>query len=236
MKNLDKKAFIVPVLVWWIAGALGVTLFVIKPKILDGDSKRAAKSTQTTQTLVAAVDLQGAFAAASIVSIMEANAVAPDSPSKAFIGQEGKVALASLPAPDQTALIEAERRKNAVLSGKLELSNQLYEQALHKADENAKATAKALAAKRASDLALEQEAAERLGAERLRNWGIVVGGLGLLLYLYVKFSHVSPAAMATIVTDLRAGAVPVQAVDASTSRLQQWMISFLAKLKAPSTP
>lgn len=216
-----------------VLGLLGV-LFVTKPKWLSGDSKRAATSTKTTEAVVVASDKRGATAAASVVKIGEANATAPESPEKAFIAREVPVALSLLPPPDQTALIEAERRKVAVLSGKLEQITPLYDLALKKSDSLGKDLAKAIAAKRASDLALEQEAAERLGAERTRNWAILAVVLAGGLYLYVKFTHVSPGAMATIVSDLRnpvASQPAIAAVDAATTRLQQWMISTLAKLK-----
>lgn len=230
--------------VWvpWLIGvaAVALGLWVAKPKALDGDSKRAATSTVTTTALVAAQDKRGAVAAASVVKIGEANAVAPASPQRDFIAAEVPVALANLPAPDQTALIEAERRKVAVLSGKLELITPLYEQALHRADADALALARALAAKRGSDLALEQEAAERLGASRQARIAALVALVAIVLWLYVKITHLSPGAIAQYVTDVKAqaaGTAPaanpaIVALDGVTTRLQQRMVSWIAHFKA----
>lgn len=231
----------IPVLLLWLLGALGVGLFVAKPKFLDKDSRKAATSVATTTALVDASTLRGAFAAASVTAMVEANVAAPDSPARNFIAQEGKVALANLPAPDPQALIDAEKRKNAVLEGKLELTTQLYEKALHQADGNASALARALAAKRGSDQALVQEAAERLGASRQARIAALVAICCLALWLYVKLTHLSPGAVAQAVVDMRAqaaGTAPaanpsVNALDGVTSRLQQGIIHFLARLKTP---
>lgn len=224
---------IVTVLV--LLALLGGGLFVLKPKWMSGDSRRAETATQTTQQLVQATDKQGAVAAASVVKIGEANALAPESPQKAFIAREVPVALASLPQPDQTALIESERRKSAILEGRLQEAADLYEKAMKQADSLEKAKQAALQAKTKSDLELVQVAAERLGADRQANAAIAVAVIAGLLYLYVKFTHVSPGAMASIASDLRSqggesGKIGIQIIDTATSRLQQGVISIIHKL------
>lgn len=88
---------------------MGVILLVgavawVLPKAFHGESRRAEQSQETTENLLAATTKQGAVAAASVVKIGEANATAPESPEKSFIGQEVGVALSSLPPPDALAL------------------------------------------------------------------------------------------------------------------------------------
>jgi len=144
----------------------------IKSGWFSGQSKRAKTSTETTAELVAAKDKQAAVAAASVTKIGEANAVAPDSPSKTVIGREVPVALASLPAPDIDALMQAESRKRAVLEGRLVEADRLYGDAMKRADEYQNEAQRALAAKRASDLALEQAAAEARGAELVNSGSV----------------------------------------------------------------
>jgi hypothetical protein len=208
--------------------ALGV--IVMKPKIFHGDSRRADKSVETTAALVDATAKQAAEAAASVVKIGEANATAPESPEKSFIAREVPVALAKLPAPDPRALIEAERRKAAVLAGRLEEANRLYGVAMERADKLERERAAALAAKRASDAELERVAAERLGAERLMNWALAVAGLCVVLWLYAHITRPSVGALAEAVKDIKAGNLTgnaaIAALDGVTTRLQQRLIRF----------
>lgn len=215
---------------------VGTVLFVTKPKALDGDSKRADKSTATTQQLVDSGKAREAQAAASLAVIGQANAHAPDSLEKQFIAREVPLALTFLAPPDPKALIEAGKRREAVLAGKLELATQLYQGALDTSAKAQRALDRALAAKRASDLALQQEASERLGAERVRNRCIAVAVVAILLWLYVKLTHLSPGALATAVADIRQNNTPpITALDGVTTRLQQGFVRFLAKLKHEPT-
>ena len=182
-------------------GAWGLS----KTKWFDGASRRAATSTQTSETLIAAQQKQAAVAAASVVKIGEANAIAPDSPSKTFIGREVPVALASLPPADIEALIAAERRKAAVLEGRLVEADRLYGDAMKRADEYQQALARAISAKRASDLALQQAAAQELGAEQQAFWMMLLAGAAGVLYLWTKLSHVSPLSLSRAVAEIRTG-------------------------------
>lgn len=206
-------------------------LFVARPKILHGDSQRAAASTEATSQVVATVNKQGAEAAASIAVIAEANASAPASLERDFIAREAPVALAKLPAPDPAALLEAERRKVAILEGKNAEAEKLYAVALNRAAELQKQKDAAIAQRQAVDLKLEQTAAERLGESRQFNRMALALALLCGLFLYVKITHLSPGAVAELATDLKAGKHPLDALDGVTSRMQQRFVRLLAKLK-----
>lgn len=236
MKTYRSGAAVVIVLA--VIAVLGGAVMAFKPKFLHGDSKRAAASTQTTEELIAAQKKLSSVAAASVQKIGEANAVAPESPVKEFIAREVPVAMASLEKPDQTALLEAERRKNAVLSGKIEMAEKLYGDAYKRADEAQKVATAAIAAKRASDLELERVAAERLAAERSQNRWIIVACVCGALYLYTKFTHVGPGALAEAVSDMRKqGATKgIAALDGITTRFQQSMVRFINRVKDHPNP
>lgn len=221
------------VIVLVACAVVGLALWIFKPKILHGDSRRAKESSQTTEELVKTQEKQAATAAASVVKIGEANASAPESREKSFIAQEVPVALAHLPKPDPEALLAAERRKNAVLEGRIEEADRLYGKALEKAERLERERAAALAAKRASDLELERVAAERLGAERAKNMMIAIAVVAVLLYFYVRFTFVSPANLASAVRDIRHGTgepnSAIAALDSVTTPMQQLMVRLHAK-------
>jgi hypothetical protein len=228
MKN--RGTGLVEVIVALVALAGGFLL--AKPKLLDGDSRRASKSTETTQALIEKQDERGATAAAYVVKMDEVVGTMPESPEKSFLGQAADITLANLPQANARALIEAERLKNAVLTGQVREARALYEAALNKSETLTRDLERAVAAKRRSDLALEQAAAERLGAERTRNQMILVAALAVGLFLYVKLTHLSPGALATAVNDIRRDhADPITALDSVATRTQQSAINFLARLK-----
>lgn len=217
-----------------IAALGGLGLWVAKPKALHGDSQRAAASTDATNKLEDTTNKQGAKAAASVVKIGEANATAPASKEKDFISREVMLALGYLPAPDALALIDAEKRKTAIMEGRLNAASELYERALKDADQIRRERDTALAARRKADLELEQTAAERLGAERQRNQMLAVAGLCLALFVYVKLTHLSPGALAEAVRDIKAKPeAAITALDSVTSRFQQRIVNFLSRLNAP---
>ena len=211
-------------------GALGLS----KTKMFNGDSKRAASSAETTSTLVDTTNKQSAVAAASVVKIGEANSEAPDSPTKNFISREVPLVLAALPAPDIQALIQAEKRKVAVMEGRLQEASLLYGDAIKRVERLEREKSQALSAKRASDQELLQVAAERLGAEQQAFWAFIIAGAVGVLYLYTKLTHLSPHALASAVLDIRGGSIEsnhaIQALDGVTTRLQQKMVSTISKL------
>lgn len=221
-----------PILIVYILAGLGAILFVTKPKFLNGDSKRAGTAVATTEKVLAATSNQSAKAGAVFAKIGETNAEAPDSPQKRVIGRFSTLGLSFTDAPDAAFMLALEKLKTAELSGKVAEAEKINGSLLQDAEKTRATLAKAISDKRASDTALVEEAAERIGAERARNWAILAVLVAVGLYLYVKLTHLSPGAVSTVATDIRAGVPPLQALDSSTTRLQQWYISTLAKLKA----
>lgn len=217
---------------WVVIGVcalLGVGAFGLsKTKLFHGESKRAETSTQTTENLIKATDNQGAAAAAYVATIGATNAGAPDSKEKTAIAGLVPVALSYLPAPDPAKLLEAEKLKNAYLTGQLTLANSLTASALSDAATARKETLRAISAKRASDLALEEAAAEARGAEQQAFWLILAVVAALGLYVYTKLTHASPWALAKAVNDMRQGTgetnPSIAALDGATTPLQQFMI------------
>lgn len=224
-----------------------VLVWMFKPRMIHGESRRAKASTESTaqvETATAAVDAaasqRAAAAAASVVKIAEANSTAPASAEKDFIGREAPVALANLPAPDPQALLEAERRRVAVMEGRLAEASKLYEAAMRSSAESAKELADlranlatAQAERRSADAAIAEAAAANLALERQRNQFVVALVIAVCAWLYVKFTHLSPGAMAEAVQDIRGGKVdPIVALDGVATRLQQRYVKLLTKLKS----
>lgn len=235
MKTRANSGF--AVLVYLVAVALvAAGVLVFKPRALHGDSKRADASVAASARVEAALTTPAAVAAASVAKIAEANSAAPASPSKDFIAREAPLALANLPPPDPQALLDAERRRAAVMEGQLTEARTLYDAALARADEANKEKVAALAARAKADANLETTAAARLAAEHEGNLYKLAGIAALVLYLYVKFTHFSPGSMATIVSDIRGGVSPITAIDTAASGLQQRLVSWLTHWKPPSPP
>lgn len=237
MRTNSKGEAATIVLVVLAVGALGAWLF--KPKALHGDSKRAAASTEATAKLEAAqvakdavVTQRSAEAASSVVVMDGVVSSLPETPEKSFLKKEGQVVLSKLPAPDPLALLEAEKRKVAELTGRVEESRRLYGQALTHSQELASKleaktaeAEKAKAERQAIDLKLEQVAAERLGAERLANQLKFAVAIIVLVLLYVKFTHLSPGALAEAVRD----GGQLSNIDSVTTRLQQGYVRLINK-------
>lgn len=203
----------VVVIVLAVLAALGVGAWIVKPSWFPGAAKRAANSTKATAELVAATEAQGASAAASIVKIAEANGMAPESPSRSFIAQESPLTLSLLPKPDPKALLEAERRRSAVMEGRLEEAQKLYQTQAKEAARLQRERDEALAARRAADLALEQAAA----AEHAKNVQMFVLGAIAFFFLagwiYTKVFSVGHNTLGKIKADILAGANPHIAID-----------------------
>ena len=197
-----------------VVAAIGVIgAWIVKPKLFPGDSRRAAQSTAATAALVAATDAPAAVAAASVAKIAEANAVAPASPSRDFISQEAPLALTLLPAPDPTALLEAERRRSAVMEGRLDEARRRYESAAKESADLRRERDAAIAARQAADLAIEQAAA----AEHARTMQAIGAGVLALLaagaWLYTRIYSISPATLGSVAADIRSGANPISALN-----------------------
>jgi hypothetical protein len=202
-------------------GAFGLS----KTKWFHGESKRAKSSTETTAALVSTTEAQGAAAAAVLTKIGEANTTAPDSRERDFIARAVPIGLGFLPAPDPQKLLELERLKVAVLTGQLATATTLNDNLLADGAKLRRDYAAALAAKRASDLALEQAAAEARGAEQQAFWLTCIAAAAAALYLWTKLSHVSPLSLSAAVRDLREGTTEpnaaIAAIDANVTPFQQ---------------
>lgn len=205
-----RRAFtLVEVLI--VIGILGGGFVAWKTGLMPGSTKRAKASTAATTALVQANDNQGAAAAASVVKIGEANAEAPDSPSKRFVAEEVPLTLTLLPAPDSKALVEAERRKVAVMEGRLDEARRLYETAAKTAERLQKEKDEAIAARQAADLAIEKAAAAEQ-ARTMQAFGFgVVAFIALAAFVYVKLFYISPDVGGKIIASIKGGASPAQA-------------------------
>jgi len=213
------RAFAILPLILIASGIALIATWAVKPSLLPGASHRAAVSADTTADLIKADSARGAAAAASVVKIAEANGTAPESPAKSFISQESTVALSHLPAPDPKALIEAERRKVAVLSGQVEEARHLYDLAADKADKLSRERDEAISAKQAADTALATAAAAEHAATMQRLGAFAVAAICAGLWLYARFYNITPATIGQVRADILAGVNPVAALD---DRLAPW--------------
>lgn len=209
---------------------LGGGLFVLKPKFLSGDSRRAATSAATTAALETATTAQGASAAASVATIGRANADAPASPSKEFIAREVPVALAKLPAPDPLELLAAEKRRSAVMEGRALEANRLYEGAAKHAAQLQTERDRALVARQHADTALQEAAAARLAAERQANMFIAVCVVLALGWAYTKIYSINPASLGAAAAGIRSGEDPLAALARVTAPWMHSRIHTAAKL------
>lgn len=211
---------------------IGGAWLAFKPKSHDGDSRRADQSQQTTEALIVAQDKRGSVASAYNQKSSEVIGLLPNTPEKSFLEQASQIMGANLPAPDQTALIQAERLKVAVLEGRLKDSQELYEKAIGESSKLSKDLAVAISEKRASDSRLQEVAALRLGAERQRNQIMIVAGALAILWIWTKSTHFSRSAIGEAVADIRKGVDPIVAIDGVATRFQQKLVSRAAKLKS----
>lgn len=203
---------------------------MFKPKFLHGESKRADASATATANLEKATTDQGASAAASVAKIGEANAMAPASPARDFITREVPTALAKLPAPDPLALLEAEKRRAAVMEGRLTEASRLYEAEAKRASQLQTERDRALAARQHADVALQEAAAAQLAAERQANIFIAVCAVLAIGWGYTKLFSISPASMGSAAAAIRAGANPIEAIGHATAPWLHSRIHTAAKL------
>lgn len=210
--------------------ALVLLGWVAAPSLFPGASKRAKEGTASTERLEAATVAKGAEVAASVATIASANAEAPESPSKAFISKETPLALSLLPPPSPSALIEAEKRKVAVMEGRLDEARRLYETAAAKADRLQKERDDALDARRRADAAFERAAAAE-HARTVQAMGIgVVALIALVAWGYVKMYSITPASLGGVVADIRAGMNPISAIDTALAPRLHKTVRRAAKL------
>jgi hypothetical protein len=196
-----------------VVAVLGLGTWILKPSLFGGASGRAATGTQATTALETANTAQSAAAAASVAQIGEANALAPASPARDFITREVPLALTLLAPPDAKKLLEAERRRVAVMEGQIDEARRLYAAASKESAKLQRERDEALAARRAADLAHERAAA----AEHARTVQLMAAGAVAFLFLagwvYTKIYSVTPATLGAIAADMRAGAKPLDTLD-----------------------
>lgn len=210
----------------------------IKGGWFDGATKRAKTSTETTAALVGAQTASGGAAAAYVATMGAVIADLPESKERAFLGKAGVIALSYLPAPDPAKLLEAEKLKVAFLTGQLELANSLTANALQDSGRAKQELTRAISAKRASDAALEESAAEARGANSEKFLFMAVALLAAGLWIYTKMTSVGAGSMARIVADIRSGTTEsnpaLAAIDTHTNSATQWAtrgnVWFNAKL------
>jgi hypothetical protein len=190
------------------------------PSWFDRDTRRAKDSQQATEQLIEAQNKQGAHVAASVQQIGVANAMAPESPSKAFIAREVPSVLSSLPSADPMALIEAERRRVAMMEGRLAEANRLYGEEAVRAEKLAAQLALAQEARRQADQALlEAAAAKRAKDQQMRIIMLIAGLLGVL-WVYAYLTRLGPKSIGLIAADIRSGSHPIAALD---SHVPDWL-------------
>lgn len=232
----------IPLLILGLVALLGVGGWgAVHYGMFSSQTKLAKTSTQTTQALVSAETASGGAAAAYLTQMTSVAATLPESKEKAFLGQAGVIALSYLPAPDPVKLLEAEKLKNAFLSGQLELAQNLTASALQDSGKAKQELARAISAKRASDMALEEAAAEARGEAEQKFWFMCIAIAAGALYLWTKLSHISPFALSRAVADMKAGTVEanpnIAALDGALSPFQQlntkamvWLRSKFSKV------
>ena len=239
-KSISGSALVVVVVVL----AITTLLSLFKPKILDGDSRRADASKQAStqvetgaQKALDAEREKGAEAAASVQSISNAVGDLPPSRATDFVRREIAVPLSLLPKPNYQALLEAERRRAAVMEGKLQLIESLYRdessktaKLLEDSNRTAAALQKAFVERRAVDSELAEVAAARLAAERQRNAFFLAAVAAVALWLFSKFYSVSPSSIGSIIADIRNGVDATTAFDTHTSPLLHKHIARATKL------
>ena len=214
--------------------AVALLAWIFKPAKLDGESRRAEAGKKATAAVVASIEdtdaahkAQGAAAAASVAKIGEAAAALPASPAADFIAREVPLALGYLPAPDPAALLAAERRRVAVLSGQLEEARRLYatayadaQAALERANRAEAARDAALSDRQRADAAIAEAAAANLAlARRSRLQWLGIGTLAAVAG-FLWFTGIRPATIGAALASVRAGESPVAAFD---RLLPAWM-------------
>lgn len=226
-----KATAVIEVLV--VLAVLGMATWLIKPKALDGDSRRAKQNIEATTKADEALQKQGATAAAKVTTVKEVVEGMPPTRETEFSSKELGSALDNLPKPDPDERFKSLERKLAVLSGDVKRTNELYEQ---DRKENRKLQSERDAAIKERDEAqqkIAQVAAERLGAERQRNAALV--GIVLLAVAvgYLKFFGINRTTLGRMAADIRAGTDPIQAFD---THLAPWMHAGVNRASRLHTP
>lgn len=197
-----------------VLALLGATGAIAIPKLFTGETGRAKDSKEATDDLLKASQAQGASAAAGVQAIQTANSMAEPSPTKDFIEREVPMVLAKLPNADPAALLEAEKRRSAVMEGRWEEAQRLYGAEAKRAARLQEERDEAVAARRAADAALlEAAAANRARTQQMMG----LGALAVLLaggWAWTKLNGIGVADIAKMAADVRMpGTKPIDVID-----------------------
>jgi hypothetical protein len=205
----------------WLGPKVLPSLFDKRTKQADQSQDASAAVEQAVSKAVEAERAKGAAVAASVQQIGVAAGQLPDSPQKSFIVREGTWMSPLLPPPDLAALLASERRRVALLEGKLELADKLYAQGAKdsaallaravKAEAKAEAT---FASRRAVDTALAESAAYARGKDMVIGLLFAAFALAVCLWLYAKATGLSRVDIARMANRAREGASAMDAIDA----------------------
>lgn len=209
---------------------------LLKPAWLSRDSARAKASQEATARLLAAHKAQSASAAAGVTAIGKANSMAALSPTKEFLEWEVPAVLSKLEAPDPAELLAAEKRRVAVMEGRLEEAQRLYQTEARRASDLKKERDEAVADRQKADLEISNAAAAKVAAERQRNIFVAVVVLLAAGVVYLKFFYSSPGSIAKMLVDIRSAPIgtketAVQAINTYTFPWQQDKIRALFERK-----
>lgn len=226
---------------------LGALTWAVAPQMFPGASRRAkdsGKATAAVEQTTAAVDrataAQGGAVAAGLTQIGTANAAAPASPSRDFVGREVPHLLTMLPAPSPADLLAAESRRVAVMEGRAEEARRLYETAAARAAALQSERDAALAARdtaQAERRAVDEKLVAAAAAEHART---VQLGAALLLaavlgagWLWLKFHSVGKHGLAVLANDLRDHPPSLAALDSIVDERLKPGVRNLAKILRP---
>ena len=202
-----------------VLGTLVIGFFIPKPKFLDSRSREADKSSEVSAEVEEAVrkaqkadNEKGEVVAASLNQIGVAAGQLPESPQATFIGREAAFVSPLLPAPSPMALLASERRRVALLEGKLELADKLYAEG---SKDNAKLLERAVkaeakldaaqVARRGVDSQLQESAAYARGQDAVIGVLIGIVVLVVVLWVFAKVNGFGPKTLGNMLADIRSG-------------------------------
>jgi prepilin-type N-terminal cleavage/methylation domain-containing protein len=216
------------VIVLAVVGVAGTWAF--KPEWLPGTAARRAKKSQeatqqvqsATQRVDDATRHQVEEMSAGLTAIGKANDQAPESPSKDFISLEVPYLIGLSPfKASAAALLNAERRRAAVMEGERDEARRLYQQAYNRAEQLERERNQAVAALARANEArreIDQQYAEIAAAEHARTTQLMGAAVIIILvgaaYLWLRFHSVSLSSVGKMAADIRGGRNPLDAIDA----------------------
>jgi hypothetical protein len=226
---------------------LGGAAYVFKPLYADGESDRAKRNKETAEKVVAAVEAataaeraKSSAAAASVNQIGVAASTLPPSPEQNFIDRESKVAASYLPPPDPEKLLEAERRRVAIMEGRLAEADRRYNAVyvdvrnLTAAVEETRAKYNAAVKENREVIAEISEAAAVKRALSFQRNVLIVGLVALVvLFGFARARLIGTDTISKIVTDVRTGTPPITAFDTYLPPYLIPEIKDLVKKKLP---